>query len=619
MEETERRAQIVLVMENTLVWNEYISFASSKGSTAEKTKSKTSKSKKSDPSKKTSGKKDAKNNSKKNKGKKNNSFGGAVIFMLLITAIILLLDYTGDKFVKAPTAFDSMTVEELNAFMKPHMDNYIAKKSVKVTIDGKVYSLRLSDYGFEYSPDTQGKTEYVYEEGKRNSYTTTGVLKYNRTALNDFITNIIGSEDITMTEPHYVIDYDKKTLTVYPGKSGKGVDIDRIIKEIEQTLCLPTPNATASIKELPAPEIDMDAIYKSVYAKAADAYKTEDEEGNITYHDEVIGVDFNVNSAKKLLTEEKDSYVVNIDVTMPEVTVKWLRAYTFPDLLASYYTYYSESNGNRSHNLSLAAQKINGLVLEPGEQFSFNGTVGKRTAARGFKIAGVYTSEGGGESYGGGICQTSSTLYYTCILANLQIDDRRNHMYTVSYMRDHRTGKQVHGADATVNWGTTDFKFSNDKEYPIKIEIYAKDGVLYCNIYGTADGYSAAFEYEHVKTTPYKIKYKTPDGSKNQSGQNGRVVKTYRVVYKDGIEVERRFEAKNTYTPMTKIVYTNNIPDGFEYGKEYSQDYKPPKDEGTGDENTGGENTGDENTGGENTEGEGNVDVPETEGDSVVG
>ena len=130
----------------------------------------------------------------------------------------------------------------------------------------------------------------------------------------------------------------------------------------------------------------------------------------------------------------------------------------FPDRLATYSTTYNASNYNRSTNLRLSASKINGVILMPGEEFSYNKTLGQRTAAAGYKPAGAYVGGKVVNEYGGGICQTSSTLYNTVLLANLEVTSRTNHCYVSSYVPISR--------DATVSWGTLDFKFKNNRKNP---------------------------------------------------------------------------------------------------------------------------------------------------------
>ena len=92
-------------------------------------------------------------------------------------------------------------------------------------------------------------------------------------------------------------------------------------------------------------------------------------------------------------------------------TIRDLGEEAFPDVLGTFTTRYDATNKNRSNNISLAAQKINGTVILPGETFSYNKTVGKRTKAAGFKEAGAYAGGKVIQEVGGGICQVSSTLY----------------------------------------------------------------------------------------------------------------------------------------------------------------------------------------------------------------
>lgn len=102
----------------------------------------------------------------------------------------------------------------------------------------------------------------------------------------------------------------------------------------------------------------------------------------------------------------------------------------------------------------------------PGETFSYNQTVGERTIAAGYKEAGAYAGGKVVQDVGGGICQTSSTLYNAALLANLEIVDRSNHQFLTSYVDASR--------DATVAWGSIDFQFKNTRTYPIKIEASAQ-------------------------------------------------------------------------------------------------------------------------------------------------
>ena len=112
----------------------------------------------------------------------------------------------------------------------------------------------------------------------------------------------------------------------------------------------------------------------------------------------------------------------------------------------------------------------------PGEEFSYNQSVGRRTTSAGFREAGAYSGGKVVNSVGGGICQVSSTLYNVVLRANLEVTDRSNHMFAVGYVPI--------GTDATVSWGAPDFKFKNNRTYPIKIVASTSKRNVYIKIMG---------------------------------------------------------------------------------------------------------------------------------------
>ena len=148
----------------------------------------------------------------------------------------------------------------------------------------------------------------------------------------------------------------------------------------------------------------------------------------------------------------------------------------FPDLLSSFSTRYSTSAVDRTTNLRLAAEKINGTVLMPGETFSYNQVVGARTIAAGYKEAPIYVQGKVVDGLGGGICQITSTLYNAVVLANLEIVERTNHQFVPSYVTASR--------DATVVYGSIDFKFKNTRDYAVKLVCSVSGGVASFQIFG---------------------------------------------------------------------------------------------------------------------------------------
>ncbi|WP_219838861.1 VanW family protein [Paenibacillus sp. R14(2021)] len=145
--------------------------------------------------------------------------------------------------------------------------------------------------------------------------------------------------------------------------------------------------------------------------------------------------------------------------------------------LGQYVTYYNSRNKNRSHNIRLAAQAINNTVIFPGETFSFNKIVGKRTKEKGYLEAPIIVRGELSEGIGGGICQVSSTLFNASDRAGLQIVKRYSHSRSVPYVRP--------GRDATVSWNGPDFAFQNKYNQPILIRALAVPGKLYVSIYSS--------------------------------------------------------------------------------------------------------------------------------------
>ena len=134
------------------------------------------------------------------------------------------------------------------------------------------------------------------------------------------------------------------------------------------------------------------------------------------------------------------------------------------------YSWFDEGAKSRSFNVKRATESLNGTVIQPGEVFSFNDTVGSASKNNGYKAATVYSGNEMAEGYGGGVCQVSSTLYNAIIHAGLPLVERHTHGYTVNYLPK--------GMDATIYYPSLDLKFRNTFGYPITIKASADDGDL---------------------------------------------------------------------------------------------------------------------------------------------
>ena len=355
-----------------------------------------------------------------------------------------------------------------------------------------------------------------------------------------------------IVESSYSIEDDEMVIT--KGKPGIKVENNKLLEEIknrlnslenkEDIIQIPVENANPQA-------IDIDKIHEEVYKEAKDAYYTKDP---FTVYPEVIGVDFDVEAAKALLLEDKEEYVIKLTITKPKVTIDQIGSEAFPDQLSTFTTRFDESDRDRSTNLRIACQRINGKVLMPGETFSYNQTLGARTAAAGFKNGKVY--EGGEvvDGIGGGICQISSTLYNAVVMANLQTVERRNHQFVTSYVGP--------GRDATVVYGAIDYKFKNTRKYPVRLKASAVNGIATVTIYGIKEEneYTFKFETRTIDTIPLTTTYEEdatlPVGTEKvkRKGTNGIKTETYVTKTLNGKVVSRDLLSRDTYSAMTRIV-----------------------------------------------------------------
>ena len=245
-------------------------------------------------------------------------------------------------------------------------------------------------------------------------------------------------EDINVNLPGVIIEssysIEDDELIITKGKAGISIDTNKLLEKVKENLN--SININEDFIEIPVinrePEkIDIDKIHNEIYKEAKDAYYTKNP---FTIYPEVEGVDFDVEKAKELLQEDKEEYIIKLTITKPKVTLNQIGSEAFPDILGTFTTRYDVSDADRSTNLRIACQKINGKVVLSGETFSYNKALGARTAAAGYKNGKIYSGGEVVDGIGGGICQISSTLYNSVLLSNLEIVERRNHQFVTSYV-----------------------------------------------------------------------------------------------------------------------------------------------------------------------------------------
>lgn len=382
-------------------------------------------------------------------------------------------------------------------------------------------------------------------------------ININEDELNKIVEDISAKIPDVMVQTSYCIENNE--LIISPGKVGIQVKKEelknKIIKEIEkQVKGQNVGTIEIPIEEKEPQKIDIEKIRQEIYKEPQDAYY---EEEPFKLYKEIDGVDLavSIEEANKILEEEKEEYIIPLKITKPKIATTDLKYENFfPELLSKYTTRYDESNLNRSNNIKLASEKINGTILMPGEIFSYNKIVGARTIKAGYKEAAVYMGGKVVDGIGGGICQVSSTLYNAALEANLEIVSRKNHYFITSYVSASR--------DATVSYGTIDFKFKNSRNYPIKIECKSNNGICQIAIYGVKEEteYEVIIEDKITEVIPYTTKYietkLLEKGVENQTqkGVNGYKSEAYRVLKLNGQVISKTLLSKDSYNPLQEII-----------------------------------------------------------------
>ena len=307
--------------------------------------------------------------------------------------------------------------------------------------------------------------------------------------------------------------------------------------------------------ETTAPEeIDLQAIYNSVFSEPANAYYDIELEA-VGAH--VMGIRFDVDLARQMLdsADYGERVVVPLILVEPEITSYFLEEALFRDVLASSTTRLT-GDENRNTNIQLAGSYINGTVLNPGDQFCFNEIVQRRTAERGFRPGGAFFGTETRQVIGGGICQVSSTIYHALLHTEIQIDVRQHHTLVVTYL--------PLGMDAAVSWGGPEFRFTNNTDFPIRIVSY-RDGLdFHVSIYGTNTSPYYRIVPESVfigysgGSTTYRDDPNMPVGQTRvyRSGGPGRIAEVFQRFYdEDGTLVRRELVSRNHYSPTPQIIY----------------------------------------------------------------
>jgi vancomycin resistance protein YoaR len=249
---------------------------------------------------------------------------------------------------------------------------------------------------------------------------------------------------------------------------------------------------------------------------------------------------------------------LRIGRSAPKLTTDEARTYGIKERLATYTTTYGPSNKPRVNNIHLLAAALDGKLIPPGGQFSFNGAVGQRTAEKGYQEANAIVAGKLVPQLGGGICQVCTTLFNTVFFSGLPVDQRVNHAFYISHYPA--------GRDATVSWGGPDFKFTNTTGHWLLLATSYTDSSVTVSLYGTDPGYLVSYvngPWTDIRPFPIELVKdpSLPAGSKfvEDAGVDGRSIVVTRTVKKDGkvIRVDRFI---SDYKPKSATVKVGTKP-----------------------------------------------------------
>ena len=286
----------------------------------------------------------------------------------------------------------------------------------------------------------------------------------------------IGDETTTATAENFGMEWTNREVVHEAMEVAKG---GNLIKQYKDKKDLQVEPKNFEVAYAPNEQ-----AVKTYVEKLAEEYNRDAEEGDITFangYPEVTGgetgiavnVDQSVSSIMKALEGDGTELTVVAEVQKPSVTKEELSQ--VKDVLGTATTYYGSSY-ERNTNVEVGASKINGTLIMPGETFSVTAAVTPFNADNGYYPAPSYESGQVVDTYGGGICQVSTTLYNAVLKAELQVDERHNHTMLVSYVDPSK--------DAAIAEGLMDFIFTNNTDAPIYIYGVGYQGTLNFTIYG---------------------------------------------------------------------------------------------------------------------------------------
>ena len=420
--------------------------------------------------------------------------------------------------------------------------------------------------------DVRGAVNAAFSQDKSGPVDLSTYLSLDEAAVRKALEEL-GSKynkSLVQTEVRITGTAPNLTLEVTVGIPGYGLDMDKLYQQVlsaYRSNCYSVEGKCGMVE--PAP-VDLKPYWDQYHVDAVDATFAPN---TFEINESIDGYTFDIQQAEKLIKEASQGTKVEIPFVSvkPKVTTEDLQGLLYRDLLSSCVADRGKDDENVNTNLRLACEAINGKIIYPGEVFSYNEALGRRTADRGYRPGPTIINGEMSSSIGGGICQVSSALYYCTLIADLEILERANHGFLPVYVPK--------GMDAAVSWGYLDFRFKNNGNYPIRIEAFSEGSKVTVKLIGTDDkDYYVKMEYVEDQSqtklpniTIRELPADNPDGYKDGDyiiePHTGCYIGTYRCKYdkKTNERISREWEAGSRYNKcdgiLCKIVDEDSPPD----------------------------------------------------------
>lgn len=503
----------------------------------------------------------------------------SVLFVLILCfGIITCINKLNTKVFKnvymLGENYSGKTSEEVIQIINSKSNELNSSERLDIYQNGEnIYNVKAEDIDFKF--DVEKTAQSIMSFGRdsnlfKNNFNMIKAL-FSKKVIepiyaydNEKFENVIKNIDLSIKDRYvddsYSLDEKNGKLIIVNGKTGNAINYEYEKENILKAFENKEENTyDLKIEEKKPQNLDADKVYSEVKRDAKDAYIDKDA-SPVKYVNEVVGFDFDVNELRKVLElpenkEEGKTIEFKVTVIEPKVKIKDITADLCRDKLAGYTTYFPAGTYARSINLKIALSYMDGVVVMPGETYSYNDNIGDTTASKGYQAAATFKGGTTVNEMGGGICQTVSTLYNVALMANLEIVERHQHGLPVGYVPPSR--------DATVYSPVLDFKFKNNRETPIKIVTsFTYGGSLNVSIYGTKQNNDpeVTLSSSTTSTIPYTTKYEydpnIPSGEQRviSNGVNGYTSESYITKTLNGQVIYSGLLSRDTYNAQQQVV-----------------------------------------------------------------